>query len=433
MSRTSGWGRYPIVATTPNLITHTHQLQKQLENGFEGIARGLGRSYGDSSLGDAISCFKNFDHFISFDSNSGIVHCQAGVSLLTLIQTFLPQGWFLPVTPGTQFVTLGGAIASDVHGKNHHIHGSFSQHVEELELMLADGSVQHCSTTKNSDLFHASCGGMGLSGFILSAKLKMIPVNSAYIDETTLKARNLDHVLELFEQAENTTYSVAWIDCLASGKQLGRSLLSLGEHSAYGKLELEPNKALNMPFDLPSMTLNSTSIKAFNFLYYHKVRSEISLKHSYYQPYFYPLDAIHNWNRMYGKAGFTQYQFVIPKAAGREGLSTILRAIVDSGKGSFLAVLKAFGPGNGNYLSFPMEGYTLALDFKITSDLWPFLDTLDELVLSYGGRLYLAKDARMSEKMFKASYPNWEQFQQVRERYGATQCFNSLQSKRLGL
>lgn len=433
MSSISGWGRYPKVATSPSFTTHISQLHQQLQSGFDGIARGLGRSYGDSSLGDAISCLKNLDHFINFDPASGLVHCQAGVSLLSLIQTLLPRGWFLPVTPGTQFVTLGGAIASDVHGKNHHLHGSFGQHLEELELMLADGSIKHCSPQNNSELFHATCGGMGLTGFILSAKLKMLPVKSAYIDETTLKARNLDHVLELFEQAESTTYSVAWIDCLASGQQLGRSLLSLGEHSNYGDLARIPDKALNMPVDLPSMTLNTYSIKAFNFLYYHKVRRDISLNHSYYRPYFYPLDAIHNWNRMYGKAGFTQYQFVIPKAAGREGLGKILQAIVDSGKGSFLAVLKAFGPGNKNYLSFPMEGYTLALDFKITPDLWPFLDKLDELVLAYGGRLYLAKDARMSEQMFKSSYPNWEKFQQLREHYGATQCFNSLQSKRLGL
>lgn len=433
MTLTSGWGRYPKVDAKLHLNQGVQQLQQQLEQGFNGIAQGLARSYGDSSLAEQISRMDKLDLYLGFDAETGVVDCQAGVSLRSLVEVLLPQGWFLPVTPGTQFVTVAGAIASDVHGKNHHLDGSFSQHVIDLDLMLADGSIKRCSPTENPELFKATCGGMGLTGFITRAKVKMLKVDSAYIDETTYKTRNLAHVLELFEQSEQATYSVAWIDCLAKGEQLGRSLLMLGEHSQSGGLELQTGKELNMPIDLPSFTLNSLSIKAFNELYYHRVRKAESSRQCYFQPYFYPLDAIHNWNRMYGKNGFTQYQFVIPKAAGLEGLTKILKAIADSGKGSFLAVLKAFGPGNDNYLSFPMDGYTLALDFKMTPDLPAFLDRLDELVLEYGGRLYLAKDARMSEQVFKASYPQWESFQQIRQQYGADKCFNSLQSQRLGL
>lgn len=433
MSMSSGWGRYPRIEAEVFANQKIEQLQQQLATGFNGIAQGLARSYGDSSLATQISRMDKLDYFLDFDPESGIVNCQAGVSLRSLIEVLLPQGWFLPVTPGTQFVTLAGAIASDVHGKNHHLDGSFSQHIIDFDLMLADGSIKRCSKTENPELFKATCAGMGLTGFITRARLKMLRVGSAYINETTHKARNLAHVLELFEQAQSSTYSVAWIDCLAKGEQLGRSLLMLGEHNPSGSLALHSGKELNMPIDLPSFTLNSLSIKAFNELYYHRVRKSLSSRECYFQPYFYPLDAIHNWNRMYGKNGFTQYQFVIPKTAGLEGLTKILEAIADSGKGSFLAVLKAFGPGNDNYLSFPMDGYTLALDFKMTPDLPAFLDQLDELVLEYGGRLYLAKDARMSEKMFKASYPHWETFQQIRQQNGADKCFNSLQSQRLGL
>ncbi len=437
----SGWGRYPSIETESLFPNQAGLVKSAIETSTYSnkVARGLGRSYGDSSLAEHSINLSKLDHFISFNENTGDLTCSAGVSFAEILRVFVPKGWFLPVTPGTQFVTVGGAIASDVHGKNHHLDGAFSEHVSAIRLYLGNGEVIDCSASTNQTLFLATCGGMGLTGVILQATFKLIPIESSYIDETTYKTANLEETLEKFEQHDASTYSVAWIDCLATGKDLGRSLLMIGEHStpkedaAENPLHVAPHSKLNMPLDLPSFTLNSVSVKAFNTLYYGKVRKLESQRNVHYAPFFYPLDSIQNWNRMYGKNGFVQYQFVIPKSAGMVGLTKILTEIVQSKRGSFLAVLKVFGKKNDNYLSFPEEGYTLALDFKMDSTLLAFLDKLDKIVLEYGGKLYLTKDARMSEAMFKQSYPLWETFQEVRHQYHAHQAFNSLQSKRLGL
>jgi FAD/FMN-containing dehydrogenase len=274
---------------------------------------------------------------------------------------------------------------------------------------------------------------MGLTGVILDATFRMRPISSAYLRQTTFKAANLDEALALIEANEDTAYSVAWIDCLSRGRRLGRSLLMTGDFVDDGRLELKPGKPLAVPVDMPGFLLNKYTVTAFNALYYHRVHKRQSEQVVHFDPFLYPLDSLHDWNRIYGKGGFTQYQFVIPKQAGRQGMAAILGRIAESGRGSFLAVLKSFGKGNDNYLSFPMEGYTLALDFKIDQGLFPFLDELDRIVLDYGGRLYLAKDVRMSEATFKRGYPHWEAFQEVRRRYGADRVFHSLQSDRLGL
>jgi FAD/FMN-containing dehydrogenase len=438
----SGWGGYPIIKSKTITPTQLQQVPLALppeshSTNHSFIASGLRRSYGDSALADTTLHTQKLDHFIQFDETTGVVECAAGISLAQILNTFVPKGWFLPVTPGTQFVTIGGAIASDVHGKNHHLDGCFSQHLLSLTLCIASGEPLTCSLTQHRELFLATCGGMGLTGIILSARFKLIPIESAFIEETTWKTKNLAETLELFETHQNTTYSVAWIDGLTKGKHLGRSLLMLGEHSTkqhnQSNFKTAPPSKLNVPFNMPSPMLNSLTVKAFNTLYYHKTQQKQSQCRVHYAPYFYPLDSIQNWNRLYGKKGFTQYQFVLPKAAGLEGLTEILTKIADSKRGSFLAVLKVFGTQNANYLSFPMEGYTLAIDFKIDRTLFAFLDTLDEVVLHYGGRLYLAKDARMSGHTFKQSYPQWEQFQRIREQYGADKAFNSKQSQRLGL
>lgn len=320
-----------------------------------------------------------------------------------------------------------------MHGKNHHLHGCFSEYVVNFELMLADGSSITCSRDHYPDLFHATCGGMGLTGLITAATLQLRPIQSAFIKQTTLKAHHLQEALELFATHATTTYSVAWIDCLATGKALGRSLLMLGEHATEGGLHSRQKANLSIPFDLPHQLLNTHSVRAFNTLYYQRVRQPESRQRVHYEPFFYPLDGIHHWNRLYGKNGFLQYQFVLPKAAGLEGLRALLQRIAVSGRGSFLAVLKAFGVENANLLSFPLEGYTVALDFKRTPDLFGLLDELDAMLLELGGRLYLSKDARMSQAIFRHGYPRWEQFQQVREQYGAIGRFASLQSRRLGL
>ncbi len=443
----SGWGRYPQIENTPLKPAHTPAVQSiiaaQVNSNLSRpnqpglVARGLGRSYGDSALANTLLSTQNLDHFLAFDEETGILHCASGVSFAEILKVLVPKGWFLPVTPGTQFVTVGGAVASDVHGKNHHLDGSFSAHLLGLKLMVASGEIIECSAAQHRELFLATCGGMGLTGIILEASFQLLAIESAYIQETTWKTNNLAETLALFDEFQQTTYSVAWIDCLSTGKQLGRSLLMLGEHAKKDGLadSLQTGKTgkLSIPVDMPTVLLNSYSVKAFNTLYYNKVRQKQTQRQVHYAPFFYPLDSLQNWNRLYGKNGFTQYQFVLPKAAGLEGMTKILTKIAESKRGSFLAVLKVFGKANDNYLSFPMEGYTLALDFKIDSTLFAFLDELDSIVLDYGGRLYLTKDARMSEATFKQSYPLWEQFQEVRHQYGAEKLFNSLQSQRLGL
>ncbi len=427
------WGRYPIceskILNPDNDISVTDFAQNTTS---DWIPRGLGRSYGDSALSGQVLTSKNLDYIIEFDPMTGILTSDAGVTLASLLKVFVPKGWFLPVTPGTQFVSLGGAVASDVHGKNHHGEGSFCDHVLSLKIATPTGMVT-CSPTENEPLFRATCGGMGLTGFITQVTLKLNQIKSAYIQEVTHKANNLQEVMSLFEEHKDATYSVAWIDCMATGNELGRSLLMLGEHAQSGGLDAGQPGHLSLPFELPISPLNSFSTRLFNQLYYHRIRSSVQNKTVHYQPFFYPLDGIQNWNRMYGKKGFVQYQCVIPYAAGYQGMKALMDEISASKEASFLAVLKAMGPSNDNYLSFPMEGFTLALDFKYKPNVLALLDRLDDIVLDLGGRLYLTKDARMSEKMFKRGYPKWEEFMEVRESYGANKHIHSLQSKRLGL
>ncbi|NTV26256.1 MAG: FAD-binding oxidoreductase [Chlorobiaceae bacterium] len=430
-----GWGRYPEVDAevfTPQTKREVQELLGRLQG--QGVTpRGLGRSYGDSSLGDRMLSTRWMNHLLSFDPESGVLYAEAAVSLQEILQTFVPKGWFLPVTPGTQFVTVGGAIASDVHGKNHHVAGCFCDHVEYLDLITGPDTILRCSPVENPELFHATCGGMGLTGIVYAAAIRLKPVTSAYIDQTTHKASNLREILELFAVHEAEPYSVAWIDCISTGSSLGRSLLMTGDHTRQEKLTVKAGSGLSLPVDMPSALLNRHTIRAFNTLYYHRIRERVVRSHTHYGPFFYPLDSIGDWNRMYGGNGFTQYQFVVPKAAGYPAMKAILETIAGSGKGSFLAVLKAFGKQNRNLLSFPMEGYTLALDFKIEPELFPLLDRLDSMVLDYGGRIYLTKDARMSEATFRRCYPVWEQFQAIREANGLKGRFTSLQSKRTGL
>lgn len=434
LTKLSGWGRYPqhqsniftptsLTTCQSHLATHTMPL----------IAHGMGRSYGDSALAEYVINTQELDCLLDFDIHSGQLTCHAGVSLAALLAVFVPKGWFLPVTPGTQFVSIGGAIASDVHGKNHHQHGCFSEYIVSLELLLSDGSRLRCSRSEHPELFHATCGGMGLTGLIINATLQLTAIHSAYINQITYKAANLEEVLALFAEHHAATYSVAWIDCLTNNEALGRSLLMLGEHAQGGELHTRHRSKLSIPMEMPQQLLNHYSIRAFNAFYYQRIRQQQSTQRIHYEPFFYPLDGILHWNRLYGRNGFVQYQFVIPQAAGMEGLRTILKRIASSGRGSFLAVLKAFGKANANFLSFPLEGYTLALDFKLAPSLLELLHELDAMVLDFGGRLYLAKDARMHETTFKRSYPQWERFQAVREQYGAIGHFASLQSQRLGL
>jgi decaprenylphospho-beta-D-ribofuranose 2-oxidase len=434
-----GWGRFPSTDVEVVMPLWGSERQALVHEDSQSatpgklIPRGLGRSYGDSALAQRVLSTRYLDHFRAFDPATGLLTCEAGVSLDSILRTFVPRGWFLPVAPGTRFVTVGGAIASDVHGKNHHGAGTFGQHVRSIEVILGNGEHIAASPVENADLFHATCSGMGMTGLIRSAVLQLKHITTSDIIETTVKTPNLEATLEAFASHTAMTYSVAWIDCLARGTSLGRSLLKFGEHAPDGPLQVQSLKAFRVPFDLPASFLNQFSARVFNAVYYGQVREVRSLRKIPFEPFFFPLDTVGDWNRLYGKPGFLQYQFVLPREAGKEGLKEVLDRIACSGQGSFLAVLKVLGPSNKNLLSFPMEGYTLALDFKAEPSVFELLDDLDAMVTHHGGRTYLAKDARMTEATFKQSYRRWEEFEEVRHRWHASGKFSSRQSKRLGL
>lgn len=428
----SGWGGYPKQESEVYKPALRSVIQSHVSTLDSLIARGMGRSYGDSAIAPKTLQTTYSDHFIEFDTNTGLLTAEAGITLREILRWTIPKGWFLPVTPGTSYVTFGGAIASDVHGKNHHVAGTFGQHIHSITLVLGTGDVVNASPTENADLFQATCGGMGLTGVILFATIQLIPIESAHIIRKTLKANSLEAACEAFEEWDAATYSVAWIDCLARGKELGRSVLTLGEHARSGGLDFTMKEPVAVPIRTPSSLLNSTTMKAFNHSYWALADDNegetVSLS-----SYFYPLDSIRNWNKLYGEAGFVQYQFVVPKTDGVVNMRKVLTQIAESGQGSFLAVLKQFGVANENLLSFPSEGYTLALDFKMTQSIIPMLHKLDDMITGMGGRIYLAKDALMTAATFKKCYPRWHEFQAVRERYGAARKFVSTQSQRLGL
>ncbi len=437
--RLSGWGRYPVLecqVAEPRNVAETAGLTF----GAPAIARGNGRSYGDSSLApDGTVVTRQLDRMLVFDPATGRFTCEAGVLLADIIAAFVPRGWFPPVTPGTKFVTVGGMIAADVHGKNHHGAGSFGDHVLWLDLALGDGTVLRCSRSEHPDLFAATVGGMGLTGVILAASFTLLKIGSAFIAQTTERAPALGRAFEVFDASQGATYSVAWVDCLATGADLGRSVVFLGEHAAPEQLpaaarsdpfRLAVRKAKPVPFDFPQIALNRLSVRAFNTLYYRRQQPGQAIVEL--DPYFYPLDALLEWNRIYGRSGFVQYQCVLPLEASRQGLTELLGAAARDGNASFLAVLKRMGRQSFGLLSFPMEGYTLALDFPVSATTMRLLDRFDAIVAAHDGRLYLAKDARMPARMMEA-YPRLAEFRAVRECYGLEQRFLSAQSLRLGL
>ena len=442
LKRISNWGNYPQAQVKFFEFEDRRTLQKLLSRLDHVIPRGNGRCYGDSSLAPQVISTLSYNKFLSFDHENGTICCQSGVILADMLTVIVPKGWFLPVTPGTKLITVGGAIASDVHGKSQHKAGNFSDHVLEMEVMLGDGTVMRCSKDENSELFWTTCGGMGLTGVILKATLRLIPIETAYIRQESIRARNLEHLMDLFEQSESWTYSVAWIDCLTTGRTMGRGILMRGEHASLSDLQtdqqrqdplsLERTRKLNVPINFPGFALNSVSVRLFNTVIYTRHAKEPVSSIEHYNTFFYPLDWVSNWNRIYGKTGFTQYQFILPKAQSRTGLTEILTRIAERGMGSFLAVLKLYGRQNG-YLPFAMAGYSLALDFPIKPGLFEFLDELDRIVLSYGGRLYLTKDARMNKQMFWRSYPNVEQFINRVEALNHGAKFRSFQSDRVGI
>lgn len=440
-----GWGNYPVeecFVYRPEKLSDLRELVEWQDDTYR-IPRGNGRSYGDTALneGHSLLLLTKFNRFLSFNTEKGILECEGGTMLEEIIEFFLPKGYFLPVTPGTKYVTLGGGIANDVHGKNHHQAGCLSEHILDLKLLTASGEILTCSREQNMDLFWATVGGIGLTGMILSARIQLIRIDSAMIDVDYLKAANLEEAFELFRQHDHQyDYSVAWIDCLATGGSLGRSVLMLGNHSPHSKIKSLSNPLQtkstfkwNVPNEMPPSLLNPLTIKGFNHFYYRSFKDG-SHKTIDYDSYFYPLDSILNWNRLYGKKGFIQYQVVFPEETSMAGLTEMLKKLSQSQKPSFLAVLKSFGTQNEGLLSFPFKGHTLALDFPVKDQtIFLFLKELDELVLRYNGRIYLAKDSVLDPHTFEAMYPKLEQFKKIKKEVDPKGIFSSSMSRRLGI
>jgi FAD/FMN-containing dehydrogenase len=419
------WGHYPRQPQSPHWVYWPEEVSKaladitSLEQGAA-LAFGCGRSYGDSCLAesDHVLAMQGLDRILAADWETGIVCAEAGLTLAKLIRIALPRGWFLPVTPGTKFVTLAGAVANDVHGKNHHGMGTFGRHVSRLVMYRSDEGVVECSQTQRPELFAATVGGLGLTGVILGVELQLRRVATSEIEQRVTRFGGLDEFFEVSRANDAFyEYTVAWIDCLAKGKNLGRGYYIAGNHAQEGRLELAPPAGLCVPIDLPFSLVNGLSLRAFNTLYYHRQQKKEVVSRIGYDRFFYPLDRLLYWNRMYGRAGFQQYQCVVPKQNGREVIRAVLQQIAKSGTGSFLAVLKQCGDiASPGLLSFPLHGVSLALDFPQRGQVNERLfGKLDALVHEAGGRLYPAKDAHMSGAYFKQAYPQWEKIEALRD------------------
>lgn len=421
MIKISSWGR---LSRDPHMLValaDRERIATQLEASAPGISFGMGRSYGDVCLNPGGTLWQTTDmnRFISFDDNTGILHCEAGVLLRDIQQHLVPRGWMLPVTPGTQLITVGGAIANDIHGKNHHVMGTFGEHVRALSLQRTDGECLECvAGANNKNMLRATIGGLGLTGVIRSAHLQLRKVDSAWLNTDTVPFNTLDDFFSLAAESEaDWEHTVSWIDCLAGPQTRGIFLRANHAAAAPGGTNTYKSRSASMPFTPPISLVNRLSLRPFNASYYAMNTRKAGPGSAHYEQFFYPLDGIQHWNRMYGRKGFYQYQCVIPQTNAKLAVADMLRVIADSGEGSFLAVLKTFSdrPAAG-LLSFPCEGATLALDFpnkgQHTENL--FL-ALDAIVSSAGGRLYAAKDARMSREMFQAGYPALEQFNAFRD------------------
>jgi len=415
------WGRYPKYnarlvqlhwqSDFPSILAGSHEYV---------LPVGMGRSYGDVCLlkDGVLLQTTGMNRLLDFDPRTGILTAESGATLAQILDFAVPRGFFLPVTPGTKYVTLGGAIANDIHGKNHEAAGSFGNHVPCFEIVRSDGTRILCSPRDNAEWFQATIGGMGLTGLITWAQLRLKPIVSRGIDYEGIQYHGIDEFLELKQRYKNVEYTVSWVDCVSTGKNFARGIFMLGEHSRVpGELKPSPEPRLIFPMDAPGFALNRTSMSAFNAVIFHKQRKPHVRLVQDYEPFFYPLDSVLHWNRMYGRNGLVQFQYVIPWEGAKEGTIAILRAIANSGLASFLAVLKAFGdiPSLG-MMSFPRPGIMLALDFPIKPGVtMQLLERLGDMTLDYGGRLYPAKDAAMTPRQFQSFYPNWERFARFRD------------------
>jgi FAD/FMN-containing dehydrogenase len=415
------WGRYPTYSGKIVPINWQGDFPLAatgLANGS--LPVGMGRSYGDVCLlkGGNLLLTTGMDRLLDFDPATGLLTAESGITLAQILDFAVPRGFFLPVTPGTKYVTLGGAIANDIHGKNHHVAGTFGSHVTQFGLMRSDGSYKLCSPTENPDLYAATIGGMGLTGLIPWATLRLRPIVSRKIDYEGIQFHGIDEFLDLTERSKHIEYTVSWVDCVSTGRNFARGVFMQGDHSAVpGELKPSPEPKLVFPFDAPAFALNKYTVSAFNTLFFHKqIKPRVKALQDY-EPFFYPLDKVLHWNRLYGKSGLLQFQYAIPWESAREGTIAILGAVAKSGLASFLAVLKAFGdvPSPG-MMSFPQPGITLALDFPIKPGVsFPLFERLADMTRDFGGRLYPAKDAAMTAAQFQAFYPQWESFARYRD------------------
>lgn len=442
LTELSGWGLYPRSRTTLLEPETVDGLRAALRASGT-IARGLGRSYGDAAMNHerTVVGMTRFDRVLSFDERSGVVRCEAGVSLSQLIGSFASKGWFPLITPGTRHVTVGGCIANDVHGKAHHAQGSFLESVLSLRLLLASGEVVEASRTERPELFLGCFGGMGLLGVIVDATLQLRRVTTTWFRQRAFVADSLEALLEVMaEQDAVFPYSVANIDPLATGQRLGRGVLTAGDHASFEELprklvaqalKLGGASLLNVPLELPSFTINPLTLRALHAVIKQVLARGAEFGHA--DQFFYPLDALSNWNRGYGPAGFTQYQFVIPRVDGVKTLKEILAAIMDAGSLPALNVLKRLGPGNAAPLSFPADGYTLAIDFPIREGTRALTQRLDAIVAHAGGRIYLGKDAFLEPASFNRMYPRHGEWRELKARVDPRGLFQSDLSRRVGL
>jgi FAD/FMN-containing dehydrogenase len=415
------WGRYPTYDATVLPLNWQGDFPRILD-GVHGsaLAVGLGRSYGDVCLlkDGTLLQTTGMNRLLGFDPASGLLTAEAGITLAQILDFAVPRGYFLPVTPGTKYVTLGGAIANDIHGKNHHVAGTFGNHVTQFELVRSDGSRRLCTPTENSDFYAATIGGLGITGVMTWAQVRLKPIVSRMVDYQGIQFHGIDEFLALTEEAKDVEYTVSWVDCTSTGKNFARGIFMQGDHSKVpAPLTKSAKPKLVFPIEAPGFALNGATVGAFNSVFFHKqMKPRVSALQDY-EPFFYPLDAVLKWNRLYGKSGLLQFQYAIPWAHAREGTDAILQAVAKSGLASFLAVLKVFGnvPSPG-MMSFPQPGVTLALDFPIKPEKsFALFDRLAEMTQEFGGRLYPAKDARMTPSQFRAFYPQWERFARYKD------------------
>jgi FAD/FMN-containing dehydrogenase len=436
------WGRArPVMGWGGIRRVGIERLDDDLDRATDGatLSRGLGRSYGDSSLpsreGEVVVTTTFADRFLGLDAERCVLRAEAGISLLTLNRTLLPRGLFVPVTPGTQYVTLGGMVASDVHGKEHHVRGCIGEHVRSLRMRLASGEIVTCSPEQEVELFDATLGGMGLTGHILEVELSMLRVPSPWIRYHSRRVPDIDAFLEaLREGAARWPYTVGWIDCLTRGKHMGRGILMAGDWARADEAPRHfprPRPRIEMPFTFPDGLLSTPVVRTFNELYYRKHPARPIDEVVHWETFFYPLDFVGEWRRMYGRRGFTQYQCVVPEAAGPAAVRRLMELLSQLGGASFLCVIKDCGPQGRGILSFPMRGTSVALDIPIRAGTQELVDTLNRHVIEVGGRIYLTKDQFTRREHFEAMEPRLPRFRELRRRFDPERRIRSAQSVRL--